>query len=314
MENIFEISYHNPVKFYPSTPTPGKGFDDDINYNQIKSWERKIKYYQKWKKEDTVFIQVWSTEVPTIKLIDCTGLVLKSAVGAVVIASPGLDFNIYLCYLTLNDVAEGKDYYFTITTDTFAAISEPQEIRTDYDIETLLFRYTNSINDFGIVWSGYNGPGDLYTFQPVFRIEAAIMNYDPQRERTSFRDQVLNIKTTSATPFDQFKLFIADVWGVAPWATKLLNNIFTTDKVLIENIQYETPDGSKWDITRVHGYPLVGAAIDLLPAKNKSGLQLSAEILPGSDEIIVAYDIDWEAFGYQNAPAAAVEVHVEQTE
>lgn len=316
MINIFEISLTNPVRFYPSTATPGKHMDDDGYIQLLKSFEKDKRYYQKWQKDDTIRVQFMAFSAPVMNLINCSGKIIKTYNAVEVVASPGLDYSIYEAYMGLSDVAEGI-YYLTATAtgmeSSLSYISEPLDVKEEHP-GTMLFTYKNTLNDFGLVFSGYLDVGyDQYTFQPTFRCEAGIMDFEPVRDRTAYTDQVNDVTTLFALPGRQFKLYIGDAYGVAPYIIDILNRIFCCDYVLIDDKQYESTEGSKWEIERVKGYPLIGGSLDLVPAQNRSSQQQSIEVIAAS-RIVAAYNIEAEAFGYGNAPAGSINVQVENIE
>ncbi len=78
MSSILEIPLLNPLKFYPNTANPLFGFDGAWMKERIKSFERKVDYYQKWQIGDQTPIYVKSSIIPDdLKVNDCSGEVLS---------------------------------------------------------------------------------------------------------------------------------------------------------------------------------------------------------------------------------------------
>lgn len=317
--NRFEISLLSTFKAYPATATPGVHFDDDWFCNQIKEWQRRVPYYQKVQRTDTPRVQVLSTLAPVkFRLYKIDGsydgstavdldLITFDAINAIGVYDKVLDFT---------DTPDGIYYPVfeaSFLTLTFRCICEPISLKAKHK-NTTQFRFKNSLNDFGVVFSAINDT-TLEPYKPdfTFRCEAAIMKFNPDRDRASFRDQVLNTKTTYATPSRNFKLLVADAPGVAPWVVDLLNRIICCDYWENENKQFETPEGAKWELKEADGYPLVGAAIDVVEAKNLSSIQLTSDEVPAGG-IVVAYEIETDAFGTPTAPASTNPVNIESVE
>jgi hypothetical protein len=299
MTSFLNIPFLNSIKWVPNTTNPGIHFDQDWMYNQIKSFERKINYCQKWQIGDTTTVQVESTILPDdLKIYDCTNVVktipfVKTADGAL------LGVNIYEAIVNLDDLTVNKTYYGYIKATyggvTFEAVSEPIQLQTLWP-NTLLFRYKNTLNDYGVTFTtGIN----FY-----FRCEAGIMDFNPEADNSDYVDQIHNIEQLSGTPFRTFKLYIGDEKGVAPWVLDLLNRIFICDFVEIEGMEYSKNTGAKWEVNRVKGFPLFGGSLEIVPSKNVSGLQFMSDI-DITDGLVTAYDIDTNFFGQ-----AATDEHI----
>ena len=78
MANFSEISFANGIKFYKNTTTPGIHLDDDFAVNQIKSFERKICYWQKWQTNDSTTLQLRTTIAPaSVKVYTGEGVITE---------------------------------------------------------------------------------------------------------------------------------------------------------------------------------------------------------------------------------------------
>lgn len=301
MSNYLNIPFLTPFKWVPHTLTPGIHFDDDWSYQQIKSWEYKRGYFQKWKRSITTTIQITSTIEPDpVKVYDKQQQLIKQFAWTVVGVGIGSE-KAYALTVDFTDVATDGVYFMymkaSLLSVLFEAITEPILLKDDHT-NLLQFTYSNSYNDFGAIF--LTNPKLEY----VFLCEAAITDFNPDGDRNSFVDQVHDVETISAMPFRTFKLDVGEAPGVAPWVIDLLNRIWHCNKVLLGKpgqlgLQYERPESSKWEIARVKGYPLIGGRLDIMPARNNSSLQFIHEdpIQPG---IIVAYDLTQDFFGTNN--------------
>lgn len=302
MISFLNIPFLNSIKFVPSTSTPRNGFDDRWMYEQIKSFETKVNYYQKWQIGDSTPVQVESTILPAdLEIHDCSGLkksipFVKTADGA------DLGTNIYEAVVSLDDLPVNKIYYAYIKATygdvTFEAISEPIRLQTSWP-GTLNFAYKNSVNNWGVAFT----TGIEFNF----RCEAGIMDFNPDSEDWTYISQIYDVKELTGTPFRAFKLYIGDEKGVAPWVLDLLNRIFMCDHVEIENMGYAKNSGAKWEINRVKPWPLYGGSLEIIPSKNASGLQfISDEDITAG--LVVAYDIDTNFFGHAEDEAHIIDI------
>lgn len=295
MANFIQIPKCSPVKFYESKTVTGIGFDQDFAFNQIKSFERKVTYTRKWQRgSDTTPIQVQATLLPgPIQVMDCNAVVVKTIVFT--LALPGDGYNVYEAVIDLDNLPDNVYYLYSYTSLfalSFKIISEPIFLK-DYWSNTLMFEYSNAVNDFEVIFTT--------SIKYRFRCEAGIMDFQPDGEATDYTDQVHNIEILSGSPFRTFTLYIADEKGVAAWVLDVLNRIFYCNKVVISQdgtngIQYVKPANAKWAISRQKGYPLFGASAEIQEAINSNSLQLNSldSLTPG---FIKAYNIETGFFG-----------------
>ena len=298
MTSFLNIPFLNPLKWLPNTATPEAGFDDDWAFNQIKSFESKAQYYQKWQIGDYTDIQIESSIPPSdLKIYDCSGEVLSIEFTAVANGDE-LGVRVYQAHINIDTLPVNKVYYFYFKAEflnvLYEAISEPVRLQTLWP-GTLLFTYRNSFNDFGVA---FTPTGVKFSF----RCEAGIMDFQPENDTADYIDQIHNLEDLSGTPYRTFKLYIGDERGVAPWVLDLLNRIFVCDYVIIRrNVteygqQYSKNNGAKWEVNRVKPWPLYGGSLEIIPTKNKSGLQFTSTSSVAAG-LVTAYDIDTNFFG-----------------
>jgi hypothetical protein len=287
-----DIPLLSPIKFVPHTNTPGVHFDDNWCYNQIKDFESKIRYRQKWQVGDQTVLQITSTIAPaSIKVYNCKQVQVGTIAWTLITSGTA---SVYHATINLDSsYASGANkalylYFKCQLLDTvFEWISEPIHVAVNWP-NTSVFTYSNSYNAHDAWFVGTS-------YAPKFRCEAQVMAFTPDRERASFVDELYDTKTLSATPFRKFKLEVGTATGVADWVVDVLNRIFACDTVSINGKRYDTEEGAKWDINRIKGYPLIGASIDIVPSVNETSNQQSAGgIIPG---IVTGYVIESEFTG-----------------
>jgi hypothetical protein len=290
MANHFNIPLLWPFKMVPSTDTPGMHFDDDWHSEQIRDWEMKMYYQQKWETADTTKLQIESSIAPeTLKVLDRHGAIVKTFTWTAVLTETY--YKIYETTFDISDLDEGV--YYLHQQVTFGAldwnyVSEPISMKAEWP-RTLLFTFSNSFNDQDIAWTA----NDL---EMKFRCEADIQEPDFPRDRAAYVNQTRNITNLSGIPYRTFKLVIGDAPGVAPYVVDILNRIFCCDSIDIEGLAYQSDEGSKWEINRIKGIPTIGASIDIAPEVNKTSQQ-SSDTTPLAPGIVMAYNIETAFFG-----------------
>lgn len=285
--NSFKLPFILPFKFVPNTASPGIHFDDSWACEQIKSFEKKVYYRQKWKKSNTTKLQCECTTLPeTLKAYDNNGILVKSFTWTV--AYDAVAYKVYETTFDMSDKPEGIYFLYqrvAIGAIDWQAITEPIHIKDNWP-NTLLFRYKNSFNKDDVAWTT--------GIEMYFRCEAGIMDINPEAEISDYVNQVQDREIIDGTPSRSFKLYIGDAKGVAPYITDILNRIFSGDYVSIEGLEYCR--AGKWEINRVKGYPLVGASLEIVPGRNAQSLEFSdsTPLLPG---VVTAYSVETGWFG-----------------
>lgn len=294
MSNYLNIPKVLPFKFYPNTATPGIHFDDDWACNQIRSFEKRALYAQKWIRSYTTKLQITSTIEPqSLKLLDYKGFTVKSFVWTIV-GTNGAGENVYECTYDVSTGVATDGYYYLyqkceLMSIVFEAISEPIWIKnTHRNVRPWVFRHSE--NAFGVIWT----TGIKMTFMCESDIPASEYNFE--RDRNAYVDQVHNVSTLSAYPFNTAKLYIGEAPGVAPYIVDIANRILCCDTVHFADLQIETTENAKWEVNRQRGYPLIGASIEVTPAHNLTSLQLS-DIDPITPGVVMVYNIDTNFFG-----------------
>lgn len=306
--NKVQIPFLNPIRFVPLGST-AINFDSDWFYNQIKYYETKIHYFQKWVFGDPIYLHLQSNFSPVqIDLLDCHGNTLNTYTFAVVptaIVNP--DLLVYECTVNVPVVDEGE-YFFLLKIGSDATleqfISEPQYFSDDSS-NTLFYNYKNSYNKFDVVFST--------GIQFGFRVEGSFGPLAPQSVDTVWQDQPLNLETIDSIPFRQFKLALGGIWGVPDWVIEKVNRIFSCDTVLIQDRQYTKADGAKWETIIADGYPLRGWKIDVRETKNLYSLVAENNFSP-AEQFAVVFNIETKVFGTFNGNASNNVIQITKTE
>lgn len=293
MSNYLNIPKVLPFKFLPNTATPGIHFDDDWFVNQIKNFERRVCYAQKWIRSYKTKLQITSTIEPAdLKLYNTAGALIKSFAWSVVGVGVG-DERVYECLYDVTSGVGTDGYYYLylkaeLLSVKFEAISEPIWIKDSHS-NVRPWVYKHSKNDFGVIWTT--------GIQMTFMCESDIMDYEFEHDRNDYIDQVHNVSDLSAFPYRNMKMCIGEAPGVPPYIVDIANRVMCCDHVLFKDLLIKLNEGSKkWEISRVKGYPMIGATIAIAPALNDSSLQFT-DLDPIAPGIIIAYDIPNGFFG-----------------
>jgi hypothetical protein len=301
MANQVLFSILNSVPFYwVERPVPsGKNqffMGEDWYVNQIPSWYSKSKYSQPYQKSDNVYIQLQSNMgVHNISLVSCsTKLAQKAATFTQITTIPTpapMPRNYFEVLIQLADVPEGE-YYFLIKSGTgntiITHVSEPISIKLQH-IETVQVQYKGAGDDLDVWFDG----SQIFTL----RVEGRLNTYAPGAVFKTYQDQILNTVQLSSVPYDQYKFTVGGSFGIPNWMLKKLNALLSYDTVIVEGLQIVKADGSKFDVTRVDRYGLIGASIDVQPALNKTYDLADSSY---NNRVNVVYNLDATMFGTFN--------------
>lgn len=278
----------NPFKFVPNQKEKGLHFDDDWWCRQIRDWEMRVQYVQKWQRGDHTKLQMESRIAPKPMLIyNMQSEVVKEIEWQAVFNNSLTSF--YELDFNVDDLPDGRYCNYqevSLLEINEQYISEPYDLR-DKHYNTRWITYTNTYNDWDVAFTTGVEFG--------FRCEMDIMDPDFKRERSAYANQRRRVHTTSGTPYRSFKLYVGDARGVAPWVVDLLNRIFVCNEIRIDGKQYESDLESEFEVTRAKGYPLIGASIDIVEVDDRaSSFGATNELAPG---IVTAYNIETAFFG-----------------
>ncbi len=301
MQAYILIPFLNPIKFVIATDSPGKHFDDDWFYNQILSFQTKIKYEYKWQRNDTTPIQVRATLLPEdLKVYGCDGKVKKSIPFTKTADGGTIGYNIYEAVVNIDELPNST-YYYYINADALGTeipfISEPISLK-DFHPNTSWIQYKHRDNRWFVTFTT--------GLQFGFRAEAKIMDFQPEGDSVSFIDQVRNETILSATPYRSFKLFVGDAKGVAPYIADILNRIMYCSNVLIDGKQFVRNGNAKFEVTRVKNVPTIGLALEVLEGQNLFGLQQTVN--PAFSGMLATFNHEADFFGTSTPPVRITNV------
>jgi hypothetical protein len=285
-----KLSKALPFPFYKSP----KG----LFWSNIRQWEFKSPYHQKWVRSDTTKLQCESSIPPMdLKIYDVRSLALvKSIAWVPVFVSPS--YSIYELNFDISDRPQGL--YILYQQTSLLAInweyySEPISSKDKWP-ETILHEYWHDFNDYDVAWT----TGVHFKF----RVEAGIMDPNAERDRTAFMNQVKRVETLMATPYDTYKLYIGEGWkGVPYWTIRILNfiwachHIYLTGDYYHETGYWQSLTDAKWELTRVKGFPKFGAGLEVIPADNSMSVEYNDGGNKLAEGIVTAYNIETDWFG-----------------
>lgn len=297
--NNFKLPFVLPFKFVKKTMT-GMHFDDKWYCTQIREFERKALYKQKWVKSITTPLQIESTLAPNdLVLLDSYGVPVKYFEWDEVF--DGTTYKIYETVFDVSDMDDGVYYLYQLVafeeSIEWEALTEPIQVAASH-VNVLRMDYKNSLNKDDVAWS----TGLMMTMM----IEADIQDFEPDSDETDYISENKDIKTLDVIPGRSFQLYIGDTKdstsGVAPYMIDLLNRVFACDHIAIgrpgdgETKRYDNKTGSKFKITRVRGYPLIGASIEIVPSFNEQSLEF-AETTQFAPGMITMFNLETDFFG-----------------
>ncbi len=296
MSNHWKIPKANPFFWIKTSDTPGVHLGDDWACSMIAGFETKAVYRQKWIRTKTTKIQCESSIAPQdLMILDQNGEVVKSIAWSLMFL--GVGYGVYECEVDFTDLDEGVFYlYSTVVMGSidWAMITEPIHVKDAWD-NLLEYVYWNTFNDFDVAWTT--------GIQMRFFIESAIREYEPQRERAAYVNQVHDMEGLKSVPNDKFALWIGEAGGVSDPFMVILNYIMSCNRIEISGKMYQTDEGSKWEIRRVKNWPLVGATIDIVPARNLMSAEF-ADFEPLVPGVVTGYNYAATFFG----PGATVPI------
>lgn len=299
MSNHVNFPYVLPFRFVPNTSTPGIHFYDSWSVEQIRSWQKKVCYYQKWNKGDTTPLQIESSIAPQpLAIYDFNGNVAKTINWTAVLVASG--YSLYECIFDISDLPDGKYIPFirvNLLGIDWKAIAEPIHSKESWP-NTELIEYWNTFNKDDVGWTT--------GIRMKFRAEVAVLDAEFNSEIAFYVNQNRSTSALDGTAYNTYKLYVAGMdtdKGVAPYIVDILNRIFVCDRVFIRGKQFAREGPAKFEISRYKAYPLVTASLEITDAVNSDSLQFS-ETTPLAPGIVVAYNMQTAFFG----PGALVPV------
>ena len=182
-------------------------------------------------------------------------------------------FKIFEVDIIFSNLGVGE-YVFSIDGDSSSIIS----VKTKHE-NTLLFRYQNSENNFGIVFDT--------GIQFYLRVEGTIQNYTPKSDDVVYTDQLKNATKLFGLPYNVFTLFVGSPRGVADFMLDLVNRLSSCDMIQINGIWYEKTEGAEWEVERVDNYAWGVMSTEIMPAQNTMLERLAVDETLNEDEYMI---------------------------
>lgn len=282
--NYAKMPLLNPIRFVKANGGTTH-FDDNWFYNLIRRGEMKVPYFQKWVKTETTTLYCESSVAPENLIIyNSDGTVAKTIAWIQIFDA--IAYKMYKLTFDLTDKAYGKYFayqkFVAGETIILEAISECIWSKAEWP-KTKRVKYKNSNNRFDVAFT--------LGLEFQFRGEYDIREFNPERDGSSYINQVKDRVLNVMTPSRKFKFTVGDASGVAPWVIDMYNRIFCCDQVSCEDLQYVAEEGAEWEVQRIKGYPLVGGQLDIWPAYNMQSLE-GADTSPQASGIIIAYNME----------------------
>lgn len=314
-DNIIDVPYISPIRFFPQEDPEYPGYfnapwKDTVPPQHMRPTygPNPAIYARKWfndgnGKFDPIRLQVASTFTPIqIEIMDCNHNPLSAIPGALInnpAVVPG--YNLYewnfeppatvgRFYLRLSVGVDSGDPENPGTIIHF--ISEAQEVIKSTN-GTLLFRYSNTFNDFDVVF----GTGIEF----YYRVEGWIGRPQPKVQAKNWIDQPLNEEVIKAKSFTEWPVNIGQRGGVPDYVAVNINDILCCDTVYINEVQYTRPEGNEVQLQESIGWPLATWLVILRLTKNRRSLRAQNNFSP-AEFFLVTFNIDTRLFGTQNAP------------
>jgi hypothetical protein len=302
MSTYLNIPLLNAIKFVPCNKnmlTYANHFDYRWFKDQRLDGELGVFYKQKWIRSTTTFIQIESSTDPSdVKIYNAQGDVVKTIGWSFLFIGIAQGYNIYKFDFDISDLAEGTYFaFFTVVvgSTSYDFISEPILSKNSFDINMLIFTYSNSFNDFDVAWTLAGGVKMNFICEGCIPASQMI----PKRNATSYANQDNRVKVLSATPTRSHQLYVGgtrkDI-GVAPYVLDIVNRILDCDDVSINGKGFVANVNAEWKKNDIVGYPLVTGNIEIFESDNAASLQFS-DTTPLAPGIVTGYNIETGVFG-----------------
>lgn len=246
------------------TQYESKHWDDNMFFDTIKPYDQHVRFWQKWRTDDTIKLQYTSNYSPiTLKVFRCDGSEVYSIDFSIMqqdADNPG--FYIRQVELGLSIFPLGQ-YYAEVQAGSGPDVIIRFEpfIISDSLPETLLIEYSH-----------FEKKGEIWFQSPVvlnLRIPGVIKYDETKSIDTIYPDQDENEELLHSTPYRVSKLSIGGAIGIPPWLKDILSRIFGCSDVKIDGRYYTKEADAAWERNEVEHYPLKGWSLMLRDKFNR---------------------------------------------
>lgn len=283
-DSIIKISKLNALFFHLLDKTQADQryntypIGDDAYWFQIKSYEAKRPFAQKWQFNDNVQVQINVDHDygSSINLVDKYGTIYHT-------------WNTYNTYSISGNVFESNNVSVPLTTlhfnFSFADASVPAGVywlklnvpidtdesgSADMTIEylslpillatkhndTILLEYKHQANKYDTVFAQTDALFSL-------RLEAFVNEFEPISSDISYKDQVERVRLLSSFPSEQYKLTIGGNTGIPDHLYNIINRVFSCSEIYLDGVQITKDEGAKWETLRTAHNPLKHTSIGI---------------------------------------------------
>lgn len=288
---MFKIEPLNEIRMVPvkSDFNPERyqtiPFDDGLQIDQTLKFQHERYYAQKFTIIDTPTIQILSSYSNiTAYLYKCCNnqngcsntIVLEPSVVESESMITGILASIYECKIDLSLVGEG-DYFLVIRYEEEEDIykewvSETLNVK-EQQIGTLCFEYTNSRNDFSMVFK--KDQEGIETWTGRIRVESAILDFKPSSVDLIYVDQIHSTTQINGTAFRQWTLYVGGDGVILPdYILDKINRILLCNQVSIDGKYYSKSEGAQWEENRNEGEQFSAQSITITETENRFKLKL----------------------------------------
>lgn len=286
MAKTTSIPKLNPVRFIPANDQLPQGyhtwpFDRGFFQQQIREYQFKTRYEQKWEIKDRIPFYIDSLALSmNVRVLDESGKELYALgyIGPTVTldgntAPNGDPYNTFTYSLRPDDLGLlGGFYqriiYFVIEcwyseTSSIYFVSEPQYLQAKWG-GTLLIDYTNNTNDYQVL---FEQTGIVFRM----RVEADYGLWEMGGITSGYVDQHANMRKLQEVPVRIYQFNAGASAGLPPYMMDKLDRIFRCDTWKIDRTQFVKDTSQKWNYTRADDNQMVGGTIQMQEADGDAG-------------------------------------------
>lgn len=273
----------NSLRFIPANTSLPAGyntwpFDQGFFYQQIKPFiQSPTNYCQKVLSSDTISIYLdCLAKKINISILDdkgntvaaiATNMVYNYSMAANVDSHFGDQFYTFIKQFTPASIPLANGYYYVLIEALYVDdddpllstmyISECIHVRDSGWSKTMLLEYTNSQNDYDILFEGGDTPNPF-----AFRVEAYI-DIDPGGFSLAFEDMLHQVTKLDEEPYRVAELAIGGSAGVPPYFLDKVNRALACDSFKADGVQWQKEPNAKWNVKKLDNYAMKAATITL---------------------------------------------------